>query len=76
MVTGSSSTEICSTEIIQTIGVPKRHLFSSMFQSVVNMQFTGRLFTKKRLFLRYAIFLSDMLLSWEPKGNIFENEGV
>ena len=75
MVTGSSSTEICSTEIIQTIGVPKRHLLLSIFQSVVNMQFTERLFTKKRLFLRYIIFC-QMLLSWEPKGNIFENEGV
>ena len=75
MATGSSSTEICSTEIIQTIGVPKRHLLLSIFQSVVNMQFTERLFTKKRLFLRYIIFC-QMLLSWEPKGNIFENEGV
>ena len=75
MVTGSSSREICSTEIIQTIGVPKRHLLLSIFQSVVNMQFTERLFTKKRLFLRYIIFC-QMLFSWEPKGNIFENEGV
>ena len=75
MVTGSCSTEICSTEIIQTTGVPKRHLLLSIFQSVVNMQFTERLFTKKRLFLRYIIFC-QMLLSWEPKGNIFENEGV
>ena len=77
MVTESSSTESSSTVIIQTIEVSKKHLLLSIFQSVLNLPVTKRLFTKSRLFLRYIIFLSDMLvLYWGPKGNIFQNKCV
>ena len=56
MVTESSSTESSSTVIIQTIEVSKKHLLLSIFQSVLNLPVTKRLFTKSRLFLRYIIF--------------------
>ena len=61
IVTESSTTESSSTVIIETIEVSKKHLLLSIFQSVVNLPVTKRLFTKSRFF-KVHYFLSDMLV--------------